>query len=399
MRIKGTVNLEFLLSNFDFQKSREQIKQGFVLEGGSGSAKTYDIIQFLLLYCQHYKNHNKDILIFRDTLSELKKTVYKDFKKILLMYGFYNEAHDILSPPIHYKLFGNVIYFSGLDVMGAHGERHDLIWGNEGVGKNGSQGIQKDAFKQLNQRCNEAFILDYNPVVTDHWIYDDIIPREDTKFFKSTLLTNPFLPRGQRDEILKYEPTEYNIQHGTADDYLWNVYGLGLRSAPEGLIFQHVTWIDKFPDNIEQVYYGLDFGYTQSPTALTKIGVVGDKLYADCLYYGPTPSQNELIPIVRQFCPDQRIMADSADPGTISAMRHAGLQVYGVNKFPNSIKFGISLLKKYKLHFVDRPHVRKEQSNYKYREINGIRLDEPIDDHNHFFDSIRYSAISNLRRQ
>src|SRR5688572_3009122 len=133
MRIKGTVNLEFLLEHFDFQKSKDQIKQGFVLEGGSGSAKTYDIIQFLILYCQHYKGRNKDILIFRDTLSELKKTVYKDFKKILLMYNLYSEANDILSPPIHYKLYGNIIYFSGLDVMGAHGERHDLIWGNEGV--------------------------------------------------------------------------------------------------------------------------------------------------------------------------------------------------------------------------------------------------------------------------
>jgi len=59
-------------------------------------------------------------------------------------------------------------------------------------------------------------------------------------------------------------------------------------------------------------------------------------------------------------------------------------------------------LKKYKIHLVDSGDkketdlaVRKEQSNYKFKEINGIQLDEPIDDFNHFWDSLRMAALSN----
>jgi hypothetical protein len=65
--------------------------------------------------------------------------------------------------------------------------------------------------------------------------------------------------------------------------------------------------------------------------------------------------------------------------------RRAGLKVMAVNKFPGSINYGISLLKKFKIHIVDCDEFREEQGNYKYREINGIKLDEPIDDFNHCF--------------
>jgi phage terminase large subunit len=399
VRLRGSRNLEFLIENFDYSKSKEQIKQGFVLEGGSGSGKTYDIVNFLILYCQHYKNKGKDILVVRDTLVDLKKTVYKDFKKILESYDLYDNYHDILSSPIHYNLFGNTIYFSGLDVMGAHGERHDLIWCNEAMATRASGGIPRDAFKQLNQRTSEAFILDYNPSATDHWIYDEVIPRADTKFCKTTQVDNPFLPRGQREEILRYEPTLYNIQHGTADDYLWNCYGLGLRSAPEGLIFQHVTWIKEFPTvGIEHIHYGSDIGQTHSPSTLVKVGVTKHNLYLEMLCHAPTPSPNDYIPMLKAVLPsDAVVWADSAEPGYISDARKSGLRVYGVHKFVGSIRYGIALLKKYKIHIVDCPEFRKEQSNYKYRMVNGQRLDEPIDGFNHLWDAARYAALSNLR--
>ena len=54
-------------------------------------------------------------------------------------------------------------------------------------------------------------------------------------------------------------------------------------------------------------------------------------------------------------------------------------------------------MKKYKIHLVDSPEFRKEQGNYKYRTINGIKLDTPVDDFNHLWDASRYAVMSNLR--
>ncbi len=390
MKIQGSKNLEFLLDNFDWQKSRQQVKQGFILEGGSGSGKSYDVIHFLMYYCQQNKGRGKDILIFRETLADLKKTIYKDFQKVLNLYGLYDPNMDTLSPPLHYNLFGNVIYFSGLDTMGAHGERHDIIWGNEGME------INRDAFKQLNQRCNECFIIDYNPSNTEHWIFDELWNRPDTKHCLSTCLDNPFLPQGQRSEILSYEPTPENIKNGTADDYLWNVYGLGLRSAPQGLVFQYVTWIDKLPD-LTSIYYGLDFGSVH-PTTLVRGGRVGKNAYYEKVFCEPVDSPDRICELILRagLTKGTVIWADSENAGNISYMRRQGFMILPVSKPAGSVMYGIGLMKNHKIHIVDCPEWRKEQTGYKMRTVNGIKLNEPVKANDDLWDAARYLSMANF---
>jgi hypothetical protein len=114
------------------------------------------------------------------------------------------------------------------------------------------------------------------------------------------------------------------------------------------LIFQHVTWTNQFPDNIEKIYYRSDIGKTTNPSTVVKVGVNGSNLYLEKKAYQPTPSPNEYIPLIRNAIPkDAFVWADCAEPGYISDCRRAGLKVLGVHKFQGSIEYGISLLKKY----------------------------------------------------
>jgi len=392
MKIRGGVNLEFLLNEFSFEKANSEQKQGFVLEGGSGSGKTYDIINFLLIYCQTNYNKNKDILIFRETFADLRKTVLKDFEKILRAYNLFDDASFHRSAPVCYSFMGNKIFFTGLDSVGSHGERHDVIWGNEGMELN------HEAWKQLNQRCNEVFITDYNPSYTNHWIYDSLITRPDTKFFHSTLLQNYFLPEGQRKEILSYEPTAENIKNGTADDYMWKVYGLGLRSAPKGAIFPHVNWIEKMPEG--NYFYGLDFGFSNDPTALTKICLQGNDLFVELLIYEPIDSANVLADAIRNCgITNEMITADTSDKYNDVEMckdlRNLGLNIKKTSK-AKGLLHRIGLLKKHKINIVYNLNAKREQENYKWREVNGINVNEPIDKFNHFWDSLGYGYMGNL---
>lgn len=393
MRILGGSNLEFLLNEFSFEKSNAGIKQGFVLEGGSGSGKTFDLSQFLLVYCQNNYGKNKDILIFRETFADLRKTVLKDFEKILRMYEFFNENDYHRSAPVCYNFMGNKIFFTGLDSVGSHGERHDIIWGNEGMELN------FEAWKQLNQRCNESFFIDYNPSYTEHWIFNSIITRPDTKFFHSTQLENPFLPEGQRQEILSYEPTAENIKNGTADDYMWKVYGLGLRAAPKGAIFPHVNWIDKMPEG--DYFYGLDYGFTNDCTALTKICLQGNDLFVELLLYEPIDSAAVLNEAIRNCgITYQQITADTSDKYNDVEMtkdlRNLGLNVTKTSK-AKGLLHRIGLLKKHKINIVYNLNAKREQENYKWREVNGINVNEPIDKFNHFWDSLGYGYMGRQR--
>jgi len=332
------------------------------------------------------------IKILKETCNSFKTTLYEDFNRRLPMLGI-RSPFENRQEVSQFKICGSTIHLLGADTETKfHGSACDYFWLNEWLD------IPQPVVDQTEMRCRKFFWGDYNPKASDHYVYSKFCSRKDLAFLKTTFLDNPFISANEKRKILSYEPTPFNIQQGTADDYLWNVYGLGLRSAPEGLIFQHVTWTTDFPTNIEKIYYGSDIGKTNSPSTVVKVGVNGDKLYLQKLAYEPTPSPNEYIPLVRACTTNGSIVwADSAEPGYISDARRAGLKVLGVKKFPGSIEYGISLLKKFKIHIVDCPEFRKEQSNYKYRMINGIKLDQPIDEFNHLWDAARYAVMSNLR--
>jgi PBSX family phage terminase large subunit len=408
-------NYDFLDREFDWEKSKNQIKQVFLLEGGGGSAKTYDALQFIITYCDNYYGWGKDILIGRDQYSDCKKTVLKDFIKILKMYGIYRKENHTQSHPQSYELYGNTIFFSGVNGIGSHGERHDIVYINE------IMETEWEDIAQLNQRCNEMFLGDYNPMYTTHWVYDKLESRADCKLFVSTQIMNPFLPQGQRDEILAYEPTHpedrhlpkekrrphpTNIKNGTADDFLSDVYLFGLRAAPEGLIFRYVEYIDKWPDDVAPVH-GLDFGFTTDPSALTNVGEDRNAIYIELLLYEPTETSDEINDFAIANGIDRLIPceADSSDKYTgenkgtvemVKELKQKGWRIKKVNK-TKSVMFWLLKMKKKKICIVKNHnyiHAKKEQENYRMKTINGIEINQPVDKYNHMFDSARYGYMS-----
>lgn len=365
-------------------------------EGGSRSSKTWDFFHFLVFYCDQFRDSKQEIYCHRDTLTNCRDYTLKDFINCLQVIGIFD--HSKLSGVGHkpyYNLFGNHIYFRGLDdENNMEGYPSDISFFNELL-----EVTSEKKIAGIKMRCRKLIVADWNPKYTDHWAFD-YEGRPNTYFTRTTFRNNKHCPPAVIKEILSYEPTPENIKNKTADDYRWQVYGLGNRAAPEGLIFQNVTWVKEFPSNIERIYWGMDFGYTMSPSVLTKIGVIGNDIYAEIKFYQPTESPNDLLPLLTQHITNEdNVWADpsgeSGGRGMISECRRAGLRVYAANTFPGSIKYGIGVLKKYNIHIVDHPAARKEQGNYRYKVIHGISVDEPIDDFNHFWDSLRISAISN----
>lgn len=366
---------------------------GVILEGSSRSGKTWSVIDFLIWYCSTHSG--KVINVIKETYNSFKTTLYDDFNRRLPEFGLdspFSDKQEVNS----FRLLGNKINLLGADAY-KEGTTCDMFYCNEMLD------IPKRVFDFAEQRCREFWIGDYNPKATDHWLYDALDRRKDVSFLKTTFKDNPYIAEMERRKIMGYEPTPGNIAQGTADDYMWNVYGLGLRSAPEGLIFQHVTWVKEFPEKCEKVFYGIDWGYTNDPTVLVKTGVMGDKFFSQILFYAPTPSFNEVEPVLKLLPKGVTIWADPSgeygDRGLITLSRRNGYRVLAFNAFPGSIMFGIGILKRYKIHLVDCAEWRREQGGYKYREINGLRLDLPVDSHNHAWDATRGTALANLSKK
>jgi PBSX family phage terminase large subunit len=360
-------------------------------EGGSRSAKTWENIHFIDTYCDHNRGKKKDIGIFRDTLITCKDYTLKEFEKCYRNMGKPFSYTNTQKPFV--DMYGNNIYFRGLaDESQQEAAPFDLIYINEAIDISNESMISG-----LKMRCKDLIIFDWNPKYSDHWLFK-YEAHPNCLFTHSTIRDNKHAPIEVLNDLLACDPNNpINVANGTVDEFRWKVYYLGLRCSPEGLIFDKVTLIDYLPESYDSEYWGIDFGFTNHPTAVVQVRKIGNNLYAKLHTYTPIDEPNVLAQILLQLGKENIYWADSADGeiGMINQLRKYGIIIYGAKKPPGSIKAGITILKNHKIHVVRDYNAEKEINNYKFKTINGFNLNEPIDKFNHFWDAFRYAVVSN----
>lgn len=359
-------------------------KKIIVEQGGTRSGKTYNILLFIIFhYCTH--NKNKIITICRKTFPSLRATVLRDFLQILNHYQVYrDEFHNKSSSEYH--LFGNLIEFTSLDQsQKIRGRKRNLLFINEG------NELYWEDWQQLIFRTQERIILDFNPSDEYHWIYDNVITREDCAFYKTTYLDNPFLEDVIKEEIERLKET---------DDQYWQIYGLGERATSINTIFKY-SEVKQIPEDAKLIAYGMDFGYSNDPTTLVSVLVMEHNLYIkEHLYRTQMTTQDINVFLREQNLLSNPIYADSAEPRLIAELRRMGHNIFPSLKGKDSVNAGIDLLKRYKLHITsDSNNAIQEFRNYKWKEDrSGKLINVPEDKHNHIIDPCRYATYSILSR-
>lgn len=209
-------------------------------EGGSRSGKTYDTFLFLIDYLYN-TSQSLEVYALRATLVECKDYTMGDFKACLRLRAPLIGDIDIKgeSSRPECSIGNSVIKFRGLDKMGAReGFPSDIIFINELL-----SGVSKEQFDAVTLRCKRMVISDWNPKEVYHWAFD-YEGRPNTIFTHTTYRDNPHCPPAVRSAIEAYEPTPENIRNKTADDWMWKVYGLGIRAPMEGVLYEYGfrTW-------------------------------------------------------------------------------------------------------------------------------------------------------------
>lgn len=382
----------FLRTQEEFQNHKIVLHQG-----GSRSSKTWSIFQFLLSKAIVNRKGNKVVLtIVRDKLTWIKSTLLKDFEEILLRMELpVTPEINPNRPEQIYNVNGVEFGFFGLDYpQKLHGRKQDFFWINEAME------VAQKHFEQLEMRTTQGGILDYNPYDDLHWVFD-LHKREDVAVIKSTMLNNPFLEDTIIKKIKSYEPTLENIKAGTADEYMWQVYGLGEKAKLQGVIFSN--WeMKEIPKHAKLLGYGLDFGYTNDPTALIAVYQHDNEIYLDEIIYETGLLNTDIVERMKslKIDPYADIYADSSEPKSIEEIKRGGFfNIKGAEKGQDSVKFGIDLMKSQKVNYTKRSvNVDKEYRRYKWKEDRlGRVLNEPIDAFNHALDASRYCIYMTLR--
>jgi len=367
----------------------------YVMEGGSRSSKTHSIIQFWINWCYNNQGHPKRVAVCRQKGTWLSATVIKDFIDVLKFYKLYDDAkHNKTNKII--TLYDTEFWFVGLDdPQKIHGFATDAFWINEAVE------ASFDDYAQLMQRCKGFAILDYNPSMDEHWIYDKICKRPRTKYMHSTMLDNLLIPKNAKEQILSYEPTEANYAAGTADKRKWMIYGLGQRASLEGVIFENWDIVHEIPAwaLAKHHRYGLDFGYTNDVTAIANVAWSGNELWLDEVCYQThmvNPDIGKMI--IANELKTVKGYADCSEPKSIEEIHRMGINLHPVLKPKGSVVGGIDILKRFKIHITERSlNAIREFKNYTWmQDKSGKWLNEPIDDFNHFIDASRYVAFMEL---
>jgi phage terminase large subunit len=368
-------------------------------EGSSRSSKTWDFFHFLVLYCDHNRGKGNEIYILRETLTNCKDFTLKEFKNCLKIMQIWDDEFFKSPQKPEYNLFGNHIYFRGLDDS-SEGYPSDIVFVNEALENN-----NKEKVEGIDMRCRKLMVYDWNPKYTQHWCFD-LQGGPNVFFTHSTYKNNKHLQGSVRRKIESYDPSiKENIINGTADDYRWKVYGLGLRAAPEGIIFQNVRYIDSFPNLAYN--YGMDFGFTTDPNAIVKYAEDATDIYLELLCYQPIETPDAIDEYATKIGINKKlpVTADSSDKftnerhGTIEmvvSLKKKGWNIFKVSK-TYSVMFWLLRMKHKRINIVKNhlwSYARKEQENYRLKIINGIAINQPIDEFNHFWDASRYAFMA-----
>lgn len=382
-----------------YEKTVDAFNQGYKIvlhEGGSRSSKTWSIFQFFL--GKAIAGENITLTIVRDKLTWIKSTLLKDFEEITNMMELtVSPEININRPEQTYYVNGSEFAFYGLDYAEKlHGRSQDWFWMNE------TMECAKKHFDQLEMRTRIGGILDYNPYDDMHWVFD--LPKRDDVFvIKSSMLDNPFLSESIRVKIRSYEPTAENIKQGTADEFMWQVYGLGNKARLQGTIFNNWDIVDGIPQDAKLLGMGLDFGYTNDPTALVEVYKYDNELYLNELIYDRGLLNSDIAQRMQEMNVNgyTDIYADSSEPKSIEEIRRYGFNIRPVDKGGDSIDYGIGVMKSYKMHITKRSsNLELELRRYKWAEDRGGKiLNKPVDAFNHGIDACRYAVMMLLGKQ
>jgi phage terminase large subunit len=367
-------------------------KRIWCLQGSQGAAKTYSACIIIIDLLAQEKN--KEYYIVSSELSKMRDTVLKDCLNIIDQLGIKCKMTgiDFGSPKIVFPT-GSFIRFIGLDKDDVgKGLRSDLVYVNE------ANKINFESYRELTSRAKRV-IIDFNPNV-EFWAHKEVIPRDDCDFLKLTFLDNEYLSKEETAEILRYKTKGYNDDGSIKSEYWankWQVYGLGNTGGIEGVIFESFKEIDQVPEGARLLGHGMDFGYTNDPTAITSVYKYNDSIILDEEVYSTGLLNSDIIRLCKQRSIGTAlyIYADAAEPKSIAEIKRAGIRVLPAKKGADSINFGIGLMQEQDIIITKRSkNIIKEFQSYTWAKTRtGERLNKPTDINNHAIDGIRYCIM------
>lgn len=381
-----------------------------VVKGSRASKKSKTTALWYIVNMMAYPGANT--LVIRKTFRTLKDSCFTELKwavhrlKVDTWWEFKESPLEATYTPT-----GQKIYFRGLDdplkVTSITVDVGCLCWAWL---EEAYEVMDEDDFNVLDESIRgecppplfKQWTITFNPWNEHHWLkkrfFDN--PDDETLAMTTNYMCNEWL---DASDIRLFEDMKQRNPRRYA------VAGLGGWGVSDGLVYEHwreeafdLDAVRQLPDAVSA--FGLDFGYTNDPTALFcgLLDVEHKKLYVFDEMYQKGMSNRRIAETVQGMgYGKESITADSAEPKSIDELKSMGLRVKAAQKGKDSVQNGIQWVQD--LEIIIHPrcvHFLTEISNYTWdRDKFGNKLNVPIDDFNHLMDAMRYALEKHIARK
>jgi phage terminase large subunit len=370
LKIDTTITFEHLLD------SKHRVTHHI---GGTRSGKTFGILQYVIVEAI---KEQQTITIVRRTIPSLKRTVIKDFIDILKSLSIFKEDNWNVSDRT-YKLQDSLVQFiNSDDPEKLRGLKSNILFIDE------ASELDEESYFQLSIRTTGKIILAYNPTVSP---YSWLRQMQDCERYTTNYKDNPYIPA---EMIKAIEDLQFT------NNKKWLIYGKGEYAANDKAVFEFDVC-----DNIEGdfVCFGYDSGYSNDPASLVAIYKNNDTIYLEELIYETGLVTNDIIDRFRKLDIDknQTIWCDSSEPRLIEELYRSGFNTKPVVKGKDSINFGISVMKNYKIKILKQSqNLINEMYAYQYEtDKHGYVTDRPEGGLDHAIDAARYGCMMSLSQK
>lgn len=364
-----------------YYKIRDLKARYRVIQGGTRAGKTIASLIYLITVAQ--SNSNLIISIVGESIPFIRRGALRDFLDIMKRHQYYQDSCFNKSEFIYTFPNGSIIEFFSADAPAkVRGPRRDILFINE------ANNISYSTFEELEIRTKLFIIVDFNPV-SEFWAHTELLRKPDHEFLKLTYKDNSGLDK----RIVQA------IESKKDNENWWRVYGLGEIGINEGQIYNNWSLIDSVPEGARLERYGLDFGYTNDPSACISIHYYNESYILNEEFYASSLSNRNIADLLKAL-PEALVIADSAEPKSIDEIMLLGVNIKGAEKGAGSVNQGIQLVQDQKLYVTkSSTNLIKDLRNYLWKvDKAGKALNVPSHEFSHSPDALRYGLTDLISR-
>lgn len=417
-----------MILTHDIYRALYEDKEHFIIlvTGGRASGKSYSLSAFierLTFEMRRRADGSKivhNILYTRYTMTSAGISVIPEFMEKVELDGTGRYFHSTRTDVTNTKT-GAHIMFRGIHTSsGNQTAKLKSIHGiTTFVVDEAEEWVSEKEFETImysirQQGIQNRIIIIMNPTDSNHFIYQRYI--KDTH--KEVMYDGVPVQISTHPDVLHIHTSYLDNKANLSEEFLRSAEDMK-RNDPqryahifmgqwsdvaEGAVFKKWGVVDEFPRECKRVAYGMDFGFTNDPTAIVKCGIVGNRLYLQEVCYKTRMLASDIVSEMRVQEAGEygtKVVCDSADPRLIQEIANGGVLIYPVLKGAGSIMAGITKMLDMEIYVTrDSLNLQDELRNYTWdKDKDGNYINRPIDAYNHIIDASRYYVLGELLGQ